>query len=80
MWMVELVDVNGGKLNAKQVQLTAANRSTGIDGVNATLIGAAGHYMGDVTFPVVGTWQILVEVVVDDFTIIRGDTELEIKR
>ncbi|QBX55302.1 hypothetical protein EXE58_07435 [Nocardioides seonyuensis] len=60
---VELVDSEGGPLDARQVRLTATLPEEGIGPLDITLGGAApGHWHGAFTFPYAGEWRLTLTV------------------
>ena len=78
---IALLDGNFGPLAAKEVRLSFANRTAGIEGVERPASRQPdGSWLVDgLTVPVAGRWSVELEILVSDFEMIRLSDTIEIK-
>ncbi|MDU0340947.1 copper resistance CopC/CopD family protein [Bosea rubneri] len=78
---IALLDGNFGPLAAKEVRLSFANRTAGIEAVERPAARQPdGSWLVDgLTVPVAGRWSVELEILVSDFEMIRLSDTIEIK-
>jgi copper transport protein len=78
---IALLDGNFGPLAAKEVRLSVANRTAGIEAVERPAARQPdGSWLVDgLTVPVAGRWSVELEILVSDFEMIRLSDTIEIK-
>ena len=78
MWMLTITAADGSPVAAREVRIIASNTALGIEGVDVSLAGGNGHFMGEGKVPVAGTWRLHIEALLDEFTMIQGETTMEV--
>jgi copper transport protein len=78
---ISLLDGDFGPLTAKEVRLSLANRSAGIEPVQRPALRQPdGNWLVEgLTVPIAGHWSVEIEILVSDFEMIRLNDTIEIK-
>ena len=78
---ISLLDGDFGPLTAKEVRLSLANRSAGIEPVQRPALRQPdGNWLVEgLTVPIAGHWSVDIEILVSDFEMIRLNDTIEIK-
>ncbi|MBN9448427.1 MAG: hypothetical protein J0I67_16175 [Bosea sp.] len=78
---ISLLDGDFGPFTAKEVRLSLANRSAGIEPVERPALRQPdGRWLVEgLTVPIAGRWSVEIEILVSDFEMIRLNDTIEIK-
>ena len=76
--MITFTRPEGVLITTPEIDLFASNPKLGIQDLASKLSGSMNHYMGLVNIPTKGLWQLRIQIMVDDFTMIQSRVDIEV--